>query len=172
MLSGSNEGLYSSGETIGSARLQFGSALAVLAVGRLTSSPKLTAVGADLVSANIVAQTLTTGIKIAARRTRPDGTEFSFPSGHTSVSFATATVLQRHFGWKGGVPAYAMASFVAASRIHEKRHFLSDVTFGAAVGIVSGWAVTVGHGKAQMSVAPIAAPGGGGGGIGFTWTGQ
>jgi hypothetical protein len=63
-----------------------------------------------------------------------------------------------------------MASFVAASRIHEKRHFLSDVTFGAAVGIVSGWAVTVGHGKAQMSVAPIAAPGGGG--IGFTWTGQ
>jgi len=172
MLSGSNEGLYSSGETIGSARLQFGSALAVLAVGRLTGSPKLTAVGADLVSANIVAQTLTTGIKIAARRTRPDGTEFSFPSGHTSVSFATATVLQRHFGWKGGVPAYAMASFVAASRIHEKRHFLSDVTFGAAVGIASGWAVTVGHGKAQMSVAPIAAPGGGGGGIGFTWTGQ
>ena len=172
MLSGSKEELYSSGETIGSARLQFGSALATLAVGRLTGSPKLTAVGADLVSANIVAQTLTTGIKIAARRTRPDGTEFSFPSGHTSVSFAAATVVQRHFGWKAGVPAYAMASFVAASRIHEKRHFLSDVTFGAAVGIVSGWAVTVGHGKAQMSVAPIAAPGGGGGGIGFTWTGQ
>ena len=172
MLSGSKEELYSSGETIGSARLQFGSALATLAVGRLTGSPKLTAVGADLVSANIVAQTLTTGIKIAARRTRPDGTEFSFPSGHTSVSFAAATVLQRHFGWKAGAPAYAMASFVAASRIHEKRHFLSDVTFGAAVGIVSGWAVTVGHGKAQMSVAPIAAPGGGGGGIGFTWTGQ
>jgi membrane-associated phospholipid phosphatase len=170
MLSGSKEGLYSSGETIGSARLQFGSALATLAVGRLTGSPKLTAVGADLVSANIVAQTLTTGIKIAARRTRPDGTEFSFPSGHTSVSFAAATVLQRHFGWKAGAPAYAMASFVAASRIHEKRHFLSDVTFGAAVGIVSGWAVTVGHGKTQMSVAPIAAPGGGG--IGFTWTGQ
>ena len=172
MLSGSKEELYSSGETIGSARLQFGSALATLAVGRLTGSPKLTAVGADLVSANIVAQTLTTGIKIAARRTRPDGTEFSFPSGHTSVSFAAATVVQRHFGWKAGVPAYAMASFVAASRIHEKRHFLSDVTFGAAVGIASGWAVTVGHGKAQMSVAPIAAPGGGGGGIGFTWTGQ
>ena len=170
MMSGSNAELYSSGETIGSARLQFGTALATLVVGRLTGSPKITAVGSDLVRANIVAQTLTLGTKMAVRRGRPDGTEFSFPSGHTSVSFAAATVLQRHFGWKTGVPAYAMASFVAASRIHEKRHFLSDVTFGAAVGIVSGWAVTVGHGKAQMSVAPIAAPGGGG--IGFTWTGQ
>jgi len=172
MLSGSNTGFLASGETIGSARLQFGSALATLAIGRVIGNQKLTAVGADLVSANIVAQTLTTGMKAAVRRGRPDGTEFSFPSGHTSVSFAAATVLQRHFGWKTGVPAYAMASFVAASRIHERRHFLSDVTFGAALGIVSGWAVTVGHGKTQMSIAPIAAPDGGGGGIGFTWTGK
>lgn len=169
-LSGSN--FLNSGETIGSARLQFGSALATLAVGHLTGSPKLAAVGSDLVRANIVTQTLTVGMKMAAQRTRPDGTEFSFPSGHSSVTFASATVLQRHFGWKAGVPAYAVASFVAASRVHEKRHFLSDVTFGAAVGIVSGWAVTVGRGKAQMSVAPIVAPDGGGGGIGFTWTGQ
>ena len=171
-LSGSNTSFLSSGETIGSARLQFGSALATLAVGHFTGNPKLTAVGSDLVRANIVTQTLTIGMKLAAQRTRPDGTEFSFPSGHSSVTFATATVLHRHFGWKTGVPAYAVASFVAASRVHEKRHFLSDVTFGAAVGIVSGWAVTVGRGKAQMSVAPIAAPDGGGGGIGFTWTGQ
>jgi membrane-associated phospholipid phosphatase len=169
-LSSSNAGFLGGGEALGSARLQFGSALAALAVGRMTGSPKLTAVGADLVRANIVAQTLTLGMKTAVRRGRPDGTEYSFPSGHASVTFAAATVLQRHFGWKTGVPAYAMASYVAASRIHDKRHFLSDVTFGAAVGIVSGWSVTVGRGKAQMSVAPIAAPGGGG--VGFTWTGQ
>jgi membrane-associated phospholipid phosphatase len=169
-LSGSNTGFLNTGETIGSARVQFGSALAALAVGRLTGSPKLTAVGSDLVRANIVAQTLTTGVKLSMRRERPDGTQFSFPSGHTSVTFAAATVLQRHFGWKTGVPAYAVASYVAASRIHDKRHFLSDVTFGAAVGIVSGWSVTMGRGKAQMSVAPMATPGGGG--VGFTWTGR
>ena len=170
VLSGSGTGFLSSGETIGSARLQIGSALAVLVAGKLTGSPKLAAVGADLVSANIVAQTLTTGMKASVRRGRPDGTEFSFPSGHTSVTFAAATVLQRHFGWKTGVPAYAVASYVAASRVHDKRHFLSDVTFGAALGIVSGWSVTVGHGKAQMSMSPMATPGGGG--IGFTWTGK
>lgn len=170
MLSGSNTGFLAGGETLGSARLQFGSALAAFAIGRVVGSPTLTAVGADLVSANIVAQTLTTGIKGVVRRGRPDNTEFSFPSGHASVTFAAATVLQRHFGWKAGVPAYAVASYVAASRIHERRHFLSDVTFGAALGIVSGWSVTVGHGNAQMSVAPMATPGGGG--IGFTWTGR
>jgi membrane-associated phospholipid phosphatase len=163
-------GFFGAGETIGSARAQFGSALATFLVGQATGNARLTAVGADLVSANLVAQTMTLGIKTAVRRGRPDGTEYSFPSGHTSTTFAAATVLQRHFGWKAGAPAYALASYVATSRIHDKRHFLSDVTFGAAVGIVSGWAVTVGHGKAEFSVAPIATRGGGG--VGFTWIGQ
>jgi membrane-associated phospholipid phosphatase len=154
------------GETIGSARFQLAGALATFAVGHATRNTTIAAVGADLVSANIVAQTLTGAIKMSARRARPDGTEFSFPSGHTSVTFATATVLQRHFGWKAGVPAYAMASYVAASRIHDRRHFLSDVAFGAAVGLVSGWSVTLGRGEA-VTMAPVAAPGGGG--VSFTW---
>ena len=170
-LSNSRAGFLAGGETLGSARFQLGSALAAFAVGHAIGNAKVAAVGADLVRANIVSQILTGAVKVAARRERPDGTEFSFPSGHTSVTFATATVLQRHFGWKAGVPAYTMASYVAASRIHDKRHFLSDVAFGAAVGVVSGWTtVTIGQGQTRMTVAPIATPGGGG--IGFTWTGQ
>ena len=155
------------GETIGSARMQLAGALATFAAGHITGNAKITAVGADLVSANIVAQTLTGAVKMSVRRGRPDGTEFSFPSGHTSVSFATATVLQRHYGWKVGVPAYAMASYVAASRIHDKRHFLSDVAFGAAVGIVSGWTVTMGHGDTQVTMSPVASPGGAG--LSLSW---
>jgi len=170
-LSNPRAGFLAGGETLGSARFQLGGALAAFAVGHAIGNAKVAAVGADLVRANIVSQTLTGAVKFAARRERPDGTEFSFPSGHTSVTFATATVLQRHFGWKAGVPAYAMASYVAASRIHDNRHFLSDVAFGAAIGVVSGWTtVTIGQGQARMTVAPIATPGGGG--IGFTWTGQ
>ena len=117
-------------------------------------------------SANIVAQAVTSGIKLAVQRTRPDGTRFSFPSGHTSVSFAAATVVQRHFGWSAGVPAYAAASFIAASRIQERRHFLSDVAFGAVVGIVSGRAVTVGRRRSQFAVEPMV-PASGGVGIAF-----
>lgn len=169
-LSNPRAGFLGAGDTIGSARFQLGGALAAFAVGHAIGNAKITAVGADLVRANIVSQTLTGAVKFAARRERPDGTEFSFPSGHTAVTFASATVLQRHFGWKAGVPAYTVASFVAASRIHDKRHFLSDVAFGAAIGVVSGWTVTIGHGKARMAVTPMATPGGGG--IGFTWTGQ
>ena len=94
------------------------------------------------------------------------------PSSHSPrdirrVTFASATVLQRHFGWKAGVPAYAVASYVAASRIHDKRHFLSDVAFGAAVGIVSGWTVTMGHGDAPVTMSPVASPGGAG--LSLSW---
>jgi membrane-associated phospholipid phosphatase len=166
-LSRQRVGLLDAGETIGSARFQLATAVATFAVGHMTGNTTVTAVGADLVRANLVAQTLTGAVKMSVRRERPDGTEFSFPSGHTSVTFASATVLQRHFGWKAGVPAYAMASYVAASRIHDKRHYLSDVAFGAALGIVSGWSVTLDHGQTHMTMTPVAAPGGGG--LALTW---
>ena len=114
-----------------------------------------------------MAQTLTSAVKLSVRRARPDGTQYSFPSGHTSVSFATATVLQRHLGWKAGVPAYALATYVAASRVQDKRHFLSDVAFGAAIGIVAGRTVTLGRGEHRVTMAPAATPGGGG--LSLTW---
>src|SRR6185369_8804699 len=130
-------------------------------VGRITHSPRAASLGADLFQAQILAQAMTQGIKMAAQRTRPDGTTLSFPSGHTSSAFASATVLQRHFGWKAGVPAYAVAAYVATSRLEDKRHYLSDVTFGAVLGIVAGRTVTVGRGDARFAIAPAATNGGG-----------
>ena len=53
-----------------------------------------------------------------------------------------------------------MASYIAASRIQEKRHFLSDVAFGAAIGIVAARTVTVGHGDRRLALTPVAVPGG------------
>jgi membrane-associated phospholipid phosphatase len=95
---------------------------------------------------------------------------FSFPSGHTSSAFATAAVLERHYGWKVGVPAYAAATYVGGSRLSENKHYLSDVIFGAAIGVVCGRATTVGSGRARMAMSPIAAPGGAG--VEFTWLGR
>jgi membrane-associated phospholipid phosphatase len=171
-MSGSNalETAFHPGETIGGARFQMAGAAATYALGKLTGSPRVTQVGADLVRAQIVAQGVTAAIKMSVTRGRPDGTEFSFPSGHASVTFASATVLQRNFGWKVGVPAYGVAAYVAASRIQAKRHFLSDVAFGAAIGIAAGRTVTIGHGGGRFALAPIAAPGGAG--VSFTWVGQ
>jgi membrane-associated phospholipid phosphatase len=163
------DGVFAPGATIGGARLQIGAALATYTVGRLAKSPRVAAVGTDLVRAQILTQILTGSIKSSVRRGRPDGTQFSFPSGHTSVTFASATVLQKHFGWKVGAPAFAVASYVAASRIQEKRHFLSDVAFGATLGIIAGRTVTVGRGEARFAVAPMATAGGAG--VSFSWLG-
>lgn len=157
------------GATVGGGEVQIGLAVAAYALGRIGGNTPLATVGADLVRAQILDMLLTQGLKFAVDRTRPDGHPYSFPSGHTSSTFATAAVLARHFGWKAAVPAYGVATYVAASRLSENKHYLSDVIFGAGLGIVSGRAVTVGRGKAKFGVAPFAAAGGGG--VGFTWLG-
>jgi len=123
-----------------------------------------------LIRAQVVAETTTLAIKYSVGRVRPDGTGYSFPSGHAAATFATATVLERHFGWKVGIPAYLVASYVAASRLENRRHYLSDVAFGAALGIAAGRTVTIGRGAARFAVGPMATEGGGG--VSFTLIGQ
>src|SRR5262249_14242135 len=99
-------------------------------------------------------------LKMATDRERPDGSDHrSFPSGHAAATFAAATVLERHLGWKKAALAYVIASYVAASRLHDNVHFLSDVAFGAAVGTIAGRTVTE-HGRETWTLAPAALPGG------------
>jgi membrane-associated phospholipid phosphatase len=157
------------GAVIGSTPLQMGMSAATYAVGRLAGWPRMTVVGADLFRAELIAQGLTVGLKESIRRRRPEGSGFAFPSGHTTVSFASATVLQQHLGWRVGAPAYALASYVALSRVQMNRHYLSDVAFGAALGIAAGRTVTFGH-ERRVRLAPMAADGGGG--VQVTWLGR
>ena len=164
------EETFESGATIGGMYVQLGSALATYGIGRATHSPRVALLGADLFRAQALSQIMTQAIKFTAQRKRPDGTSLSFPSGHTSTTFASATVLQRHFGWKAGVPAYALATYVATSRIEAHRHYLSDVAFGAVLGIVAGRSVTIGRGDARFAVAPVATSGGGA--VTLTWVGH
>ncbi len=146
------------GEIAGGFLVQTGAAVATYAIGRTTHSTKVTSIGASLFRAQVVSQTVTQGIKFAARRTRPDGTVLSFPSGHSATAFATATVLQSELGWKVGVPAYGAAAWVAASRMQAKRHYLSDVIAGATIGIMAGRSVTVGSGSMKFAVSPTPVP--------------
>ena len=78
----------------------------------------------------------------------------------SATTFAAATVLQQHLGYKAGVPTYLIASYVAASRLHDNRHFASDVIFGAATGIVVGRSVTW-HGR-NFYASPMLVPNGAG----------
>ena len=86
-----------------------------------------------------VSSAITYGFKFGVGRERPNGdNKRSFPSGHTSHSFTIAAVSQELFGNKIGIPAYAMAAVVAASRVHDNKHYVSDVLFGAGIGTIVG----------------------------------
>lgn len=148
------------GEPLGSGVVHGGGALATYLLGRFSHRPAVATVGADLVRAQIIAGGLTQSLKLVAQRDRPDGGRHSFPSGHSASSFATAVVLQRHLGWKASLPAYGLATYVAAARLSENQHFLSDVIFGAGIGLVAGRAVTIGHGTHTFAVSPVVEHGG------------
>lgn len=90
-----------------------------------------------------VTAALTIGLKYAIKEKRPDGSSMhSFPSGHTSVSFASAAYLQRRYGWKFGAPAYALSCYVAWGRCFAKKHYWYDVLAGAAIGAGSAYIFT------------------------------
>ena len=64
----------------------------------------------------------------------------SFPSGHTSSAFATATSLSLAYPkWYVIVPSYGWAGTVAYSRMHLGVHYPSDVLAGAIVGAGSAF---------------------------------
>lgn len=60
----------------------------------------------------------------------------SFPSGHAATAFALATALSASAGDRPAVavPAYAAATLTALSRVHDDKHWISDVFVGAALG--------------------------------------
>lgn len=90
-----------------------------------------------------VASLTATGLKEAFPTERPDGSDDkSFPSGHTSVSFAAAATLTNRYGWKYGLPAHALAAFVGASRVEARKHRPVDVAVGAVIGELSGFLIT------------------------------
>jgi membrane-associated phospholipid phosphatase len=89
------------------------------------------------------AYAVTRGLKWAIHEERPDGSgDDSFPSLHASTSFAAAATLQRRYGWKVGIPAHAVATFVAVARVKADKHFTHDVIIGAAIGEAAGLLLT------------------------------
>jgi membrane-associated phospholipid phosphatase len=153
---------FAPGKYIGAFPVQVSLAAGLYVVGRYVmphaqGEPKTNRVshlGFDLMRALIVSQAFTQGIKYAVQRDRPTGECCGFPSGHASATFATASVLERHLGYRSAWPTILGASYVAASRLHDNKHFLSDVLFGSALGMASGWTVVGRHGRSSYAMVP------------------
>ena len=81
-------------------------------------------------------------LKYTVHSMRPDKSDhYSFPSGHTSVAFANATILHKDYGHVSTwicVGGYAVAAFTAYDRIRRDRHHWMDVIAGSAIGIAGG----------------------------------
>jgi len=100
-------------------------------------------------------------------RERPDQSDrLSFPSGHTGNAFTFAALMDARYGHKWGIPMFALAAFTGLTRMQDHAHWASDVTFGATLGTVIGYAVSkhhddypyqkTWHRKTKITLLPIA----------------
>ena len=96
---------------------------------------------------------LSTILKYAVDKPRPHGNgSRAFPSGHVSIAFQGAAFIQRRYGWKFGIPAYALAAFTGWTRLYAKQHDIWDVLAGAAIGVGSSYIFTRPYKKRRAEV--------------------
>jgi len=67
----------------------------------------------------------------------PPPPDWSFPSGHTTSSVATAIILYKHMSKTVGISGIIIAFLISVSRIYLGVHYPSDILAGAAAGTVA-----------------------------------
>jgi undecaprenyl-diphosphatase len=138
-------------------------ALAVAISGFSWSRPWLwTRVGAAI----LLAESISGSLKVAVERDRPpvsrpvpeplleSPSTYSFPSGHATVAFASATVLALavpRLRW----PLFALAALIAWSRVYVGVHYPGDVLVGAALGVLIATALRMLAGALRRSAPPL-----------------
>lgn len=107
---------------------------------------------------------VTASLKTVIKEKRPGYPEdrSSFPSGHSSMSFAFASVVAARHGWGYGSLAYGVATYISVSRINDDWHYLHDVLTGMGIGAAYGWGLKYAFDEGlpfQLAMVPL--PGGG-----------
>ncbi len=122
-------------------------AAGVLAAGGGTEGRR--AAGTGLASLVVTAVVVNAGLKLIARRRRPNSDSIpaarqvrmprsrSFPSGHSAAAFAFATGVGE-VSPTAAIPLRALAAAVAYSRVHTGVHYPGDVIAGALTGVTIG----------------------------------
>lgn len=128
--------------------------------GKVFDNKKLEKTATLSLESFIISAGITNCIKIITGRARSDKGEgasswhglgleskyWSFPSGHSAVAFAMASVIEsRYESPVIDFIAYGMAALVAWSRLNDNAHWTSDVVVGAIIGISVGKAISNRH---------------------------
>lgn len=82
---------------------------------------------------------ITFSLKNILNEERPNGEDYSFPSGHTSNAFVMATVLHHEFKDTHTILAFSgflFATTTGVFRVLNNVHWVSDVLVGAGIGIL------------------------------------
>lgn len=93
----------------------------------------------NLAFSNLFTAIVVHSIKRGMNKTRPNGSNHSFPSGHTATAFTSATVLFQEFKETNTVLAYsgfAFATTTGTFRMLNNAHWFSDVLAGAGISIL------------------------------------
>ena len=131
--------------------VNFGAPLVVFSAGIIKHDTKMQKDAAYMMGAFVLSSVVTNLAKNAFHKERPyerysqitkrsSGGGYSFPSGHTSAAFTTATSISLCYPkWYVIAPAYIWAVSVGYSRVYQGVHYPSDVLAGAVVGAGSAW---------------------------------
>ena len=128
--------------------ISVGTPLTMMITGEIKSDPKLLRTSCVLIISTAATFAITDVLKHSVNRQRPFVTykdilnksrvvtlDPSFPSGHTSSAFNTATFLSLKYPqWYVILPSFAWAGTVAYSRMYLGVHYPSDVLIGALIG--------------------------------------
>ena len=129
-----------------------GASFGTLAIALIKNDKDLRHNAYEMLIATGINIAATGGLKTVFNRTRPSdkypndvfvltvSRDHSFPSGHTSMAFATATSLSLLYKkWYVVAPAYLWAGCVGYSRLYLGKHYPTDILGGAVVGVGSSY---------------------------------
>ncbi|CZQ86361.1 phosphatidic acid phosphatase type 2/haloperoxidase [Trichococcus palustris] len=97
----------------------------------------------NVILKNIVARPRPSWVDPSVKLLIPNPSDYSFPSGHTFTSFASAGSLFL-YNKKSGVAAIVLASLIGFSRMYLYVHYPSDVLAGALFGLAAAVAAFYG----------------------------
>jgi hypothetical protein len=98
----------------------------LFAVSRKSTNRRFRSLSYSLIHGMIMSSAIAQPLKFGFGRLRPNGEDhFAFPSG-----------------WKAAIPGYALAAYVASTRLEDRKHHLTDVVGGATIGYLVGRTVS------------------------------